>query len=197
MIELGQDLAGERDPRQVLEKVCGAARDIIGAEHAGIGVLSENGKSLRYFCHCDECVMGDGALTSPQVSEIVLDQLLAEGRPLRLSEAAETLEVEYLSSPDVAMQSFLGAPILSPTKAFGWLYLSNKLEADEFSEADERLAVTLATQVAASYENARLYTEAQRHAEEFSPRSRTNCARRSRRFSVGRISFAVATLMSR
>jgi signal transduction histidine kinase/ActR/RegA family two-component response regulator len=46
------------------------------------------------------------------------------------------------------------------------LYLTDKIGADEFTEADERLAVTLSTQVAVAYENARLYTEAQRHATE-------------------------------
>ena len=40
----------------------------------------------------------------------------------------------------------------------------NKSTAGEFSEADERLAATLATQVAIAYENATLYTEAQLHA---------------------------------
>jgi signal transduction histidine kinase/response regulator RpfG family c-di-GMP phosphodiesterase len=166
LIELGQELAAERDPRQVLEKFCRAARDIIGAEHAGVGVLAEDGKSLRYFCHCDHCVMGDGTLTSPQASKQLLDRLLTECCPVRLSEGAGTLDEEHVASPRVPMQSFLGAPILSPTHAYGWLYLSNKLDAEEFSEADERLAVTLATQVASSYENARLYSEAQRHASE-------------------------------
>ncbi|MCA1568517.1 MAG: response regulator [Acidobacteria bacterium] len=166
LIELGQELAAERDPEQVLEKFCRAARDIIGAEHAGVGVLAEDGKSLRYFCHCDHCVTGDGTLTSPQASERLLDRLLAECCPVRLSEGAGTLDEEHVASPRISMQSFLGAPILSPTHAYGWLYLSNKLDAEEFSEADERLAVTLATQVASSYENARLYAEAQRHASE-------------------------------
>jgi signal transduction histidine kinase len=44
--------------------------------------------------------------------------------------------------------------------------LLNKLNADEFSEADERLGETLATQVAIAYENAMLYSDAQRHASE-------------------------------
>ncbi|HEY0101070.1 MAG TPA: response regulator [Pyrinomonadaceae bacterium] len=166
LIDLGQELAAERDPEQVLEKFCSAAREIVGAEHAGVGVLDEHGGSLRYYCHCDVCERGDDNVNAPQVSESVLGQLIAEGRPLRLSEVAQTLEAEHLSSPHVSMQSFLGAPILSPARAYGWLYLTNKLDAEEFSEADERLAVTLATQVSASYENARLYTEAQRHATE-------------------------------
>ncbi|MGI9108391.1 MAG: response regulator [Pyrinomonadaceae bacterium] len=166
LIELGQQLAAERDPEQVLEKFCRAARDIVGAEHAGVGVLSGNSKTLRYFCHCDVCVAGGAHNVSPQASERVLEKLLAERRPLRLSEMAGTLEPEHLSSPGVSMQSFLGAPILSPAHAYGWLYLTNKDNAEEFSEADERLAVTLATQVAVAYENARLYTEAQRHTAE-------------------------------
>jgi signal transduction histidine kinase/DNA-binding response OmpR family regulator len=166
LIELGQELAAVRDPKQVLEKFCAASRDIIGAEHAGVGVLTEDGGRLRYYCHCEVCESGDDENASPQASERVLDQLLEEGRPLRLSEASGTLEDEHLAAPHISMQSFLGAPILSPAHAYGWLYLTNKLDAEEFSEADERLAVTLATQVASSYENARLYAEAQRHAAE-------------------------------
>jgi signal transduction histidine kinase/DNA-binding response OmpR family regulator len=166
LIDLGQDLAAERDPEQVLEKFCSAAREIVGAEHAGVGVLADNGQTLRYYCHCDVCERGDSLSAAPQASESVLGQLIAEGRPLRLSDAAETLEAEHLASPRISMRSFLGAPILAPDNAYGWLYLTNKLDAEEFSEADERLAVTLATQVSASYENARLYTEAQRHATE-------------------------------
>jgi signal transduction histidine kinase/DNA-binding response OmpR family regulator len=166
LIELGQELAAERDPKQVLEKFCSASRDIIGAEHAGVGVLAEDGGTLRYYCHCEVCESGDDENASPQASERVLEQLLTHGRPLRLSEASGTLEAEHLASPQVSMGSFLGAPILSPAHAYGWLYLTNKIDAEEFSEADERLAVTLATQAASSYENARLYAEAQRHAAE-------------------------------
>ncbi|HEX8459566.1 MAG TPA: response regulator [Pyrinomonadaceae bacterium] len=166
LIDLGQELAAERDPQQVLEKFCRAARDIVGAEHAGVGVLEDSGRALRYYCHCEVCEWDDGRGRSPLVSESVLAQLLADARPLRLSEAAGTLEAAHLTAPRVSMESFLGAPILTGAHAHGWLYLSNKLDADEFSEADERLAVTLATQVASAYENARLYTEAQRHAAE-------------------------------
>src|ERR671917_570889 len=68
LIDLGQELAAERDPEQVLEKFCGAAREIVGAEHAGVGVLAENGGTLRYYCHCDVCERGDD-MNAPQASE--------------------------------------------------------------------------------------------------------------------------------
>src|SRR6185503_15593723 len=51
-------------------------------------------------------------------------------------------------------------------KVRGWFYLINKLNADDFTEADERLAATLSTQVAIAYENATLHSKAQLHANE-------------------------------
>src|SRR5205814_5238701 len=60
----------------------------------------------------------------------------------------------------------LGAPILSAFGVSGWIYLLNKKNGEDFTEADERLAATLATQVGVAYENARLYTDAQNHATE-------------------------------
>src|SRR5581483_4888976 len=61
--------------------------------------------------------------------------------------------------------SFLAAPMLEQGRAQGWLCLANKLRATAFSEADERLAITLTSQACVAYENARLYDEAQHHAE--------------------------------
>jgi signal transduction histidine kinase/ActR/RegA family two-component response regulator len=53
-----------------------------------------------------------------------------------------------------------------PERTAGWLCLIDKLEGGEFSEADERLAMTLTGQLAAAYENARLYADARRHASD-------------------------------
>jgi signal transduction histidine kinase/DNA-binding response OmpR family regulator len=165
LIELGQHLAAEHNPARVLEKFCHAAREIIGAEHAGVGVLGGHASRLRYFFRSDLVpTESDGA--APQADEGALGTLLKELHPLRLSELDSSLEATHLPVTDNTARSFLGAPIFSSGQVFGWLYLADKLGADEFTEADERLAVTLSTQVAVAYENARLYTEAQRHATE-------------------------------
>ncbi|HEX8709202.1 MAG TPA: ATP-binding protein, partial [Pyrinomonadaceae bacterium] len=164
LIELGQRLAAERNPERVLEKFCHAARAIVGAKHAGVGVLADDGESLRYFYRSDSQETRNGHQATPRASDAVLKALLAERHPLRLSEVESTLEEVHLSAHEGGAQSFLGAPILSSAHVYGWVYLTDKLDADEFNEADERLAVTLATQVAVAYENAQLYTEAQQHA---------------------------------
>jgi signal transduction histidine kinase/DNA-binding response OmpR family regulator len=168
LIELGQQLAAEHDPARVLEKFCHAARDIIGAEHAGVGVLNTNEPTLRYFFRSDlKSMNGAGNGGAPLVNEHAFISMLERRNPLRLSEfdpLLQTIKLPALDGTDA--RSFLGAPIFSSAQVYGWLYLTDKIGGDEFSEADERLAVTLSTQVAVAYENARLYAEAQRHAAE-------------------------------
>src|SRR5215510_6916598 len=49
LIELGQRLAAERDPERVLEKFCDEAREILGARLATVGILEDDGVTLRHF----------------------------------------------------------------------------------------------------------------------------------------------------
>ncbi len=164
LIDLGQELAAEHNPWRVLENFCRSARQIVAAEEAAVGVLNGDGQSLRYFFRCR--ATGDPATEAgvPPVIEKALVCLISNHRPLRLNDSDEMLA----NGQDIEdhVHSFLGAPILSSAGVCGWVYLLNKLQIDSFSEADERLVETLATQVAIAYENARLYSEAQRHATE-------------------------------
>ncbi len=162
LIELGQDLASEHDPWRVLESFCRSARQIVESQEAAVGVLNGDGESLRYFFRCsseDDNCSSNGI---PKVAQKALRYLVDKRLPVRLNEFDELLQGDEMISDPV--HSFLGAPIFSAARVCGWVYLLNKLDAPDFSEADERLAATLATQVAIAYENATLYTDAQLHA---------------------------------
>jgi signal transduction histidine kinase/DNA-binding response OmpR family regulator len=164
LIQLGQELGAEREPSQVLEKFCVSARRIVDAQEAAVGLLNGDTRSLHYYFHCgptEDRILRGGV---PMVAQQALDALIRERRPLRLNQFDELLRDGVPAGN--AAHSFLGAPILTTAGTSGWLYLLNKTNGSDFSEADERLAATLATQVAISYENAKLYTDVQRHAVE-------------------------------
>lgn len=164
LIDLGQDLAAEHDPWRVLETFCRSARRIVDAQEAAVGMLDGDGKTLEYFFRCranEDPATQNGV---PKIAEQAHSWLITHRRPLRLNET-DLLLIDTVESEN-HVHSFLGAPILSAARICGWIYLLNKLNANEFSEADERLAATLATQVSSAYENARLYSDAQRHASE-------------------------------
>jgi signal transduction histidine kinase/DNA-binding response OmpR family regulator len=166
LIELGQQLAAERDPSQLLQKFCHAACKIVGARYGAVGMLDADGQTLQHFLTSgfDAEFVADKGLA--QVGQEILDILRVKRRPVRMSQT-EMIPclVDFLPS-GMLINSSLLAPILSPSQVYGWLYLADKLDIEEFSEADERLAATLTSQVAVAYENARLYEEAQHHAAE-------------------------------
>ena len=154
----------QHDPGRVLESFCRSAKQIVDAQESGVGVINGDGQTLRYFFRCGGNEDGASANGVPKIARRALQHLVSERRPLRLNDTDDLLRVKGKTSELV--HSFLGAPILSGSKVAGWLYLINKVNAEDFTEADERLAATLATQVAVAYENAMLYSDAQRHASE-------------------------------
>ena len=62
------------------------------------------------------------------------------------------------------MDNFLGVPIQGGGETLGNLYLTNKLEGDEFTEADQQLIEMLAAHAAVAIQNARLYSQIERLA---------------------------------
>lgn len=164
LIDLGQELTAEHDPGRVLKNFCRSTRQIIDAQESGVAVIDEDGKSLRYFFRCAQSEDEDSGKVVPRVARRGLRHMIDIGRTLRLNDSDQLLQGH--GNTGELVHSFLGAPILSGSKVTGWLYLLNKLNADEFTEADERLAATLANQVAVAYENAMLYSGAQRHASQ-------------------------------
>ncbi|MEA2206339.1 MAG: hypothetical protein QOE77_3115 [Blastocatellia bacterium] len=164
LIDLGHELTAEQNPGRVLESFCQSATKIVEAQEAAAGVFDSDGKTLRYFFHCGP--NGETSTTNgiPAVARHAVKRMVARRRPLRLNDADDLLREKGKTSELV--HSFLGAPLLSSSKVRGWFYLVNKVNADEFTEADERLAATLATQVSIAYENATLHSKAQLHANE-------------------------------
>ena len=49
LVDLGLELGSDRDPAQVLQSFCHAAREIIGAKYAIAGILDADRLRLRYF----------------------------------------------------------------------------------------------------------------------------------------------------
>jgi signal transduction histidine kinase len=71
----------------------------------------------------------------------------------------------------------LSVPIASPGRVYGWLSLRNKLGADEFTEVDERVALTLAAHTGIAYENTRLFDALHRRVTTLEQELRRTSAR--------------------
>jgi signal transduction histidine kinase/CheY-like chemotaxis protein len=172
LIELGLELASERDPQRQLDRFCSSARSIIGSSYAALGILDDEKQSIRIFVASTHDPEKKRNHYIPPAYHGVLGTVLTERRPVRLRTPFSDVGVLDLSPDGSPVSSFLCVPLISPTDVYGWLYLVDKLGAEEFSADDERLARTLAAQVTIAYENVVLYETAARNAEEL---DKTRC----------------------
>jgi len=162
LVELGKRLTAERDPGTLLRLFCEAARDILGARDAYVRIVRKSDQSDRDSSRV-AFEAESSSLDSRMIDEKVLRSHSSESRPVRVT---NTGTAKRGAAANGSLDSLLSAPISLLDETVGWLYLIDKLDADEFSEGDERLAMTLAGQLAVAYENARLYAAARDHATE-------------------------------
>jgi PAS domain S-box-containing protein len=164
LIELGQQLAAERDPLYLLESFCHSARRIVGAKYAAILVLADDRETVRHFYTSGMQPDTASRIGAPPVGRGLFRKLLSEGGLVRVSDVKQDSRSEGFPPNHPHMSSFLGAAIASSSGIYGALYLTDKLGFDEFSEADEKLIAMLVAQVGVAYENARRFEELQRRA---------------------------------
>lgn len=164
LIAINLQLASEREPRQLLEKVCHAARDLIGAKYALLAVENKDRINIGYVATSGMYGATADRLGHPALREGVVGRAAAERMPYRLADVGGPPENVGLPSSHPPVHSFLVAPIVSLAHVYGWICLTDKLGADEFSEEDEQLLAIHAAQVGRVYENGNLYAELHRHA---------------------------------
>jgi signal transduction histidine kinase len=154
LLEVSRQLTLERDPQRLLEAFTQAARDLLGAAHAAVRLLDAHGPDLVLVVSKGTELSPAAWANSPQSPALLLQRLMTEHRPLRLAWGDDPL----------APHAFLGVPITSMSRFYGVLTLTDKQGQTDFTSQDERVAVTLAAQLAVAYENARRYEEIQHHA---------------------------------
>jgi signal transduction histidine kinase len=158
LIDVGNSLLSELDLEAVLKSVVEAARELTGARYAALGVLDRERRELERFIN-----LGIDAETQRDIGSLprgrgVLGELIREPAPLRLRDVNAHPHAYGFPPGHPPMHSFLGVPITVRGEVYGNLYMTEKRGAEEFDEADEEAAVTLASWAGIAIENARLYT---------------------------------------
>jgi signal transduction histidine kinase len=141
----------------VLRRISEEARDLVDAQYGALGVLTEDGRALDQFLTVGLSQDEERAIGARPTGRGVLGTLIAEGRPLRLADLAQSPESFGFPPQHPAMTSFLGVPVRVHGEVYGILYLTNKRTAPEFSEDDEELVLALAMAAGVAIENARLH----------------------------------------
>ncbi len=158
LVEAGMLLASDLSLPNVLERLLGLATRLTGARYGALGVLGGDG-SIKDFLTVGITSEERAAIGELPQGRGVLGLLISDPRPIRLERIQDHPASVGFPAHHPRMSSFLGAPVRARGRVFGNLYLADKADAGTFSEADERLVVTLAGQAGVAIANAQAFSE--------------------------------------
>ena len=141
----------------VLRRIIEEAVDLVDAQYGALGVLTEDGRALDQFLTVGLTSEEEQAIGPRPTGRGVLGTLIADDKPLRLANIADSPDSFGIPAHHPTMSSFLGVPVRVHGEVYGNLYLTNKTTAQEFSEDDEELVLALAMAAGIAIENARLH----------------------------------------
>jgi signal transduction histidine kinase len=156
LLAAGIAIFSRHDLEHVLQQVVDAAREVVGARYAALGVLNSDGTGLVQFV-----TSGMDEALRRRIGDLprgrgLLGHVIQEAKPIRTADINRHPQRYGFPPNHPPMKSFLGVPVAGRERVFGNLYLTEKTGADEFSDEDEAIAVLLASQAAVAVENAQL-----------------------------------------
>ena len=155
IVDAVAQVTGETDLESVLERIVGTACSLVGARYGALGILDTSGELHGLVFHgvdADSCPIEE----HPH-GKGLLRLLIDDPRPIRMARMSEHPASFGLPGGHRPMESFLGVPIQGRGRVFGNLYLTEKIDADEFSEEDLKITRSLAAAASIAIDNAQLF----------------------------------------
>jgi two-component system, NarL family, sensor histidine kinase DevS len=166
VVDIARSVLSELDLETLLHRVVESARELTGARYAALGVLGESRTELSRLITTgiDDAARAQiGALPRGRG---VLGELIANPVPLRLRKVGAHPHSYGFPHGHPPMDTFLGVPIVVGGQPFGNLYLTEKEDGGEFTDADEQSVLVLAELAGLAIDHASRYTGASRRRDE-------------------------------
>ncbi|MGD0746452.1 MAG: GAF domain-containing protein [Acidimicrobiales bacterium] len=149
---------------EVLRHVVEEAQSLTGARYGALGVLDEEKQALSDFITVGLTEEQEGGIGPLPTGRGVLGLLIADPKPLRITEIGNHPDSYGFPPNHPPMTSFLGVPIKVRDEVYGNLYLADKVGWSEFTHDDEALVGALSLAAGIAIENARLHDRVRRSA---------------------------------
>jgi signal transduction histidine kinase len=154
VLSLGVDLGA--DGR--LERLAAAARALVGARYAAVGIPDDEGEFAQFVTSglSDEAVAAIGPL--PRTHGL-LGAILQDGKAYRSDDIRSDPRFVWWPAAHPPMEPFLGVPVELDGHVIGAFYLADKIAGGCFDDLDQEMIEAFAARVAVAVENARLHEE--------------------------------------
>jgi signal transduction histidine kinase/DNA-binding response OmpR family regulator len=160
---VGEALADQLDLDALIERLGDELRDVFDADIVYVAMHDEATDLIEFAYYSER---GERQTNPPmRYGEGLTTKIIQTREPMLLNraEAFEQVAGDVVGTP---AQSYLGVPIVAGTSAIGAISVQSIDQAGRFGDADARLLSTIAANVGAAIQNARLYRETRRRASE-------------------------------
>lgn len=154
----GLDVTAELSLDVVLKKVVEQAKSLVGSKYGAVSVIDREGKILSFITSGISSEERE-AIGPPPVGHGLLGVVLHQGHTLRLEDLTRHPASHGFPANHPPMHSLLAVPIPCKGPFLGNLYLTEKLDVDGFSAADEETLTRFALQAALAIDNAHLHEQ--------------------------------------
>ena len=161
---VGEAITAELEVGPLLALVGEKTRDAFEADIAFVALLDAETNLIEFPYHVE-----DGR-SEPQpplpLGEGLTSRVMERREPLLLNRASDWEAIGGDHGVGTVALSWLGVPIMAGDRALGVISVQSTVREDHFSAGDARLLTTIAANVGVAVENARLYAETRRRADE-------------------------------
>jgi nitrate/nitrite-specific signal transduction histidine kinase len=154
-------IAGILTVEDVLQLIVDRVRGLVGAKYAALGILAEDRLRIERFITSGISPEQRRLLGDPPQGHGLLGLIIKEGRSLRITDIPAHPESYGFPPNHPPMTTLLGVPVRLKNRIIGNLYLTDKIDAQEFSDDDQRLVELFAAHAGVAIENARLHEAVQ------------------------------------
>jgi two-component system, NarL family, sensor histidine kinase DevS len=164
LLDANRTIVSELSLPAVLRQIVQSARETAGARYAALGVIGSDGL-VEEFIH-----VGIDGTTVAAIGDLpkgrgLLGALIGHAEPIRLPRITDDPRSSGFPPGHPPMTTFLGVSIRNRDQVFGNLYLTDRLDGNDFTAEDEELISALAATASIAIENARLYEESRQRQE--------------------------------
>jgi len=155
----------------LLERIVAIACKQAGAKYGALGVLDEEGK-IKQFITIGMSTDEIKRIPHPPHGLGLIGALMrGDSGTIRIPEISNDTRSAGFPPGHPEMHSLLGVPIRQGTRQLGQIYLTDKIDALEFTQDDETIIEMLAAYAGVAIDNARLYENLQERDQSLTRRN--------------------------
>lgn len=170
LAEVGRDISATLDLEDVLKRIVAYAKELLRAETSAVYLPEPASNMLRAIA-----VVGEDAEEIKESPMMIGEGILGNIAEKKLGEIVNDAENDARArvvegTPESLHEHIMGIPILSKERLSGMMAVWRTGKGLEFTQVELEFLSNLAQQAAIAIENARLFAETQRLAEELEQR---------------------------